>query len=386
MGDTSMMNEDADREIARNPAQNKNQRASIEKRIDMDLVKRSLPGVLIYAFLWPIIFLPINLHHELPFISWGYASGFILLSLLRALHWFFTNSLYFYSPKLWLMIFAFLSLTQALLWGSLFALSLFYPPMEKTTMVLAFAIAAMSSGALSALNPRLWIANTNVALLILPGLFLTLFIQANYPMAVLITIFLTYLLLLGWRSHREYIRAFDIELKLEEQRQSLERLNKLDPLTGIFNRGHFNHTLDFQWNSGLRRQQAQSLLLIDIDHFKSINDRYGHLVGDQCLISVARQIYTTAKRKTDLIARYGGEEFAVLLSDTSLPQSLEVAEMIRSNIEAYFLKSEFRVTVSIGVACLQPSEDKDPNQLVLNADQALYLAKETGRNRVCLFS
>lgn len=137
-------------------------------------------------------------------------------------------------------------------------------------------------------------------------------------------------MMLGRRSHDEYIRAFKIEYELESKRQELEISNKIDPLTQIYNRGHFNTVFKYLWAAGIRNEQKQSLLLIDIDHFKSVNDKYGHLFGNECLIKIAGTIHQTAKKDTDLNACFGGEEFAVLLSHTCLKDSCRMAVSIRT--------------------------------------------------------
>lgn len=360
--------------------------SAIEKRIDMDLLDRSVPGIAIYALLWPIIFAPVGFHHEQPVISWGFAIALACVSFFRLLHRFWTGKLYAFSSRYWRGIFALLSLSQALLWGGLFALSVINPAMQPVKILVMLAIGGMSSGAMIALTPRFWIAVSNVCLVFAPGILAALYFQQSYSIAILGVIYCAYLILLGKRAHAEYMRAFQIEHQLEIQRKELERLNKIDPLTQIYNRGHFNTAFEFQWNSGIRREHAQSLLLIDIDHFKAVNDNYGHLFGDNCLRHVAEIIHCTAKRKTDLVARFGGEEFTVLLSDTSIKEAHSMAEVIRTQIENSPIKykdTEVKITASIGVSCLIPHININPDQLINMADKALYQAKDSGRNRVC---
>jgi len=156
-----------------------------------------------------------------------------------------------------------------------------------------------------------------------------------------------------------------------------------DPLTGLGNRGALENALEHQWQMAQRYEQGLSALMIDIDHFKNINDNYGHDIGDYVIKSVANSILATT-RQTDLSFRYGGEEFLVLLSKTTPMGSTIIAERIRENIAALDLKNSkgdaISVTVSVGGSCLHPGTDKQT--LVKEADVALFKAKKNGRNRV----
>ena len=307
------------------------------------------------------------------------------MSALRWVQKCFTALWYPVHEKTWLAFFAICSFLQALLWSGLFVLAISDPRFEPIRFVIVLAIGGMASGAMSALYPRLWISVTNVCLILIPGVIASVVMMENYSQGILIATYLGYLLMLSKRSNQEYLRAFRIESQLEAQRKELERLNKIDPLTLIFNRGHFNTAFEFQWNAGIRNQTEQSLLMIDVDNFKLINDQYGHVFGDECLVYIANSINNTAKRNTDLIARFGGEEFAVLLSDTLLVEAHKLAEEIREEIESkpfVFDGIELKITVSIGVASLIPDGHINSVQLIDNADKALYQAKESGRNCV----
>ncbi len=156
-----------------------------------------------------------------------------------------------------------------------------------------------------------------------------------------------------------------------------------DPLTGLGNRGALENALEHQWQMAQRYEQDLSVLMIDIDHFKKINDTYGHDTGDMVIKKVAKSIQATT-RQTDLTFRYGGEEFLVLLNKTTPLGSTIIAERIRENVAALLLNDSkgqgIKVTVSVGGSCLSLGIDKQ--SLVKEADQALYQAKENGRNRV----
>nr|WP_218626243.1 GGDEF domain-containing protein [Bradyrhizobium sp. dw_78] len=158
-----------------------------------------------------------------------------------------------------------------------------------------------------------------------------------------------------------------------------------DPLTGLGNRKYFDRSIERAVEHALANNELLSLLMFDIDHFKSFNDSYGHLTGDQVLRLVGMSLKQTIKGQ-DITARYGGEEFAVVLPNTGLRQALTVADHIRCAVMAKELKKKStgeilgRVTISVGVSILKPGDDTD--SLIERADACLYAAKRNGRNRV----
>jgi diguanylate cyclase (GGDEF)-like protein len=164
--------------------------------------------------------------------------------------------------------------------------------------------------------------------------------------------------------------------------QFIDTLSRVDSLTGLNNRREFDRLLSQEVQLAQRSGQRLSLILIDIDHFKQINDRHGHQEGDRTLQNVARLIQLVPKRATDAAFRTGGEEFAVLMGDTDKAGGLRLSETLRGIIErAKFLGPTEAVTVSLGVATL-PEDGHDPTSLMAAADRALYQAKARGRNRV----
>jgi two-component system cell cycle response regulator len=168
-----------------------------------------------------------------------------------------------------------------------------------------------------------------------------------------------------------------IRTRLYEQ---AERLATTDGLTGLLNRRTFNAVLDRRWREAQRYKRPLSLLLLDIDHFKKVNDGYGHPAGDAVLKAVAKLAQECA-RDTDAVARYGGEEMAVVLPETDTEGAQAIAERIRRAVEAAQHPTEhgaLRVTVSIGISTV----GKSPEDLLESADKALYRAKQSGRNRV----
>ncbi|MBI5109350.1 MAG: diguanylate cyclase [Rhodocyclales bacterium] len=178
----------------------------------------------------------------------------------------------------------------------------------------------------------------------------------------------------------------DMTVQMEAQAE-LERLALRDGLTSVANRRSFDRSLNVEWRRASRESRTLSLLMVDVDYFKLYNDTYGHQGGDECLRRVAGAMSGVVKRSSDELARYGGEEFAILLPATDLRGAGVVAERIRGAVETLALphaRSQVarHVTVSVGAATMRATVQVEPTQLVGAADQALYCAKEQGRNRV----
>ena len=184
---------------------------------------------------------------------------------------------------------------------------------------------------------------------------------------------------------------FDIsERKIMEDKliilnKKLEQLSFQDGLTSIANRRSFDQTLTTEWQHARRNQQPISLIIADIDCFKTYNDYYGHLQGDDCLVKVAHALSQAPMRVTDLVARYGGEEFVILLPNTTATAALEIAERCRNIVFAQKIEHAMSsvsdvVTVSVGVSTITPTIDTEQSLLFTTADKMLYLAKENGRN------
>ena len=171
---------------------------------------------------------------------------------------------------------------------------------------------------------------------------------------------------------------------LVDQAERLKELATVDGMTGLFNRRHFLSLAEIEWDRCRRYSRPISLLMLDIDRFKSINDRFGHDAGDRVIVRIG-EICRQEKRKSDVVARFGGEEFLLLLPETQMPQAHRVAERLRREVETCDLSTAshaISTTVSVGVA-EATSSMHTIFDLIKAADNALYAAKNAGRNRVC---
>ncbi|MBD1927234.1 diguanylate cyclase [Trichocoleus sp. FACHB-90] len=179
------------------------------------------------------------------------------------------------------------------------------------------------------------------------------------------------------------------EAALRQANLKLERLASIDGLTQLANRRRFDDYLSHEWKRATREQQPLSLILFDVDYFKRYNDCYGHQSGDDCLQQLAKAASRAVKRPADLVARYGGEEFAAILPNTSAQGATAVAQAIRLEVQQLKLphaqsKVSDYVTLSLGVSSAIPTEDCLPETLIAMADEALYQAKNQGRDRIIL--
>jgi len=175
--------------------------------------------------------------------------------------------------------------------------------------------------------------------------------------------------------------------KLDQARMEAENLARLDGLTGIPNRRHMDEYLAKEWQRAMRENSDLSVILIDIDHFKSFNDIYGHQTGDDVLIKVAQCLQAETHRPADMVSRYGGEEFVAVLPDTPCAGAHALAEkMRRAVMEMNIVNSgsdkHGHLSVSCGVACINTHKKQPFDQLIKDADTALYQAKSQGRNKV----
>jgi len=185
------------------------------------------------------------------------------------------------------------------------------------------------------------------------------------------------------------LRERGVVRELTRAHQRLKELTHEDSLTGLYNRRHFQEYLSHVWERAQYDNSQVNVMMVDIDHFKKFNDRYGHHAGDECLEQIAKAMVATLRRPEDSVARYGGEEFVAVLPNTEPGYALQVAERVRQAVEAMQIRHESSstalvVTVSIGIASCRADFQQKDTVLLAAADRALHQAKREGRNRVCV--
>jgi diguanylate cyclase len=222
-------------------------------------------------------------------------------------------------------------------------------------------------------------AAAQAAALVAAGLLFGFHFNPDTSMSMIIAclpLLIGYPIAVGVSAHR-------LARRVRQQNRMLAEMSRVDGLTGLFNRLHWEQVLSTEFARRQRSRGAASLLMVDIDHFKGVNDRYGHLVGDEVLRGVAKVLRDTL-RQSDAAGRFGGEEFGVLLPDTPVAGALAIAERIRERVAAAALvPGGTACTISIGIA---PADGARSHlDWIDRADRALYAAKEQGRNR-CVVS
>lgn len=228
-----------------------------------------------------------------------------------------------------------------------------------------------------------------------------------HPLYLLLTLILLLCVAGGYRFHirriksrentsarfmQEQLRMLEVRTQqLEQANQDLRRLSYLDGLTGVANRRHFEEALDLEWRRASRAGTPISLIMLDADFFKPFNDAYGHQRGDDCLKLIAGTIHNALNRPGDMVARYGGDEFMVLIPGADAEGAAEMAEAMRSRVEEMAITHEGSpadriVTISLGVVTAYPTRGFSSSDLIATADEALYQAKDKGRNRLIISS
>jgi diguanylate cyclase (GGDEF)-like protein len=177
------------------------------------------------------------------------------------------------------------------------------------------------------------------------------------------------------------------ELQIKDLQNELKILASTDSMTKLYNRRHFTQLANQTINLAQRNNQQITVIMLDIDKFKNINDTYGHQIGDEVIIALAN-ILKENTRKSDIVCRYGGEEFSIILPNASLTNTQKIAENIRQKTEDFILKttenSKLNFTISLGIAELSLQEENRLKKALQEADNALYKAKKSGRNKVCI--
>lgn len=282
----------------------------------------------------------------------------ILLILISALHWGLISAWIFYSKEFPLLDYPFMVMLSAFAIGGSITLSvsreirIFYPTlMYAPSLIQGFLF------------------DNNALFLIL---------------ALLAFLSLIYILEASRVSSMDYFQAITQENIASERASTLEELSNTDPLTRVKNRLFFNRQFTEEWKRHDRLHAPISIMMLDLDHFKYINDNYGHVCGDQCLQEVAQTLQTQIPRSTDTIARYGGEEFVILLKNTKLEMAEKIADRLVQAISEIKLTKDAQaisVSCSIGVASTIPNYQVNGELLLIAADTAMYQAKKNGRNQ-----
>jgi diguanylate cyclase (GGDEF)-like protein len=342
---------------------------------------RSLLSVLIVSIIPLIIGWPEETRYTtLALVMALFAYSFISIYLV---HRFNHSQVEDHAALAWGRLFYFQLCLLALLFNAVF-LNLHYHGVEGALLMLIIVSTGFGAGTISAYHYLKWSGVWFIAPVILPQLIHYGSQQTTSALftAILLFIFMAFMIMVSLEQHRESITALMLREELEQAKHEAESLARTDPLTELNNRRAFFELAPSQLNNAHRLGYPLSLVMLDIDHFKRINDSYGHAVGDTVLVSVGG-LLRQFTRESDLVGRLGGEEFAILLSASDRIAAEEYAERLRerlAQIDFAATGHEFSITASLGISQYQPRHDSI-DSLLERADSALYDAKNQGRNR-----
>ncbi len=364
--------------------------ASFRDQGVMELARRTRIGSLMLVPTWLILLQTDDYMRAHWRFALLHALGLGLVTAARALFQRYMSAALAKNFSRTLGLYRLLALTQALYWGVLCAL-VFAAHDSHTLrwlmMVSTGVIAAVGSinVALDSVLPKVY------ALAYFGPLTLTAVATddpARIVLAALGVLLYVYCLGISRAVGQDFWARQHAQAQLEDRARELESISRTDALTQIPNRLNFQERLELAWRDAVRRKEPLSVAMLDLDHFKSINDRLGHPFGDRCLRAAAQALLQAIRRPGDLAARFGGEEFVVLMPNTDVPGARAVAERMLQRVAATRVQDgphEVLLSCSIGVAACQPASAADTasaEALVQEADQALYRAKQNGRGRV----
>lgn len=348
-----------------------------------DTYQSALVGGTFYLLAWMVVGAYGGAFARMPLASWGLALAFATLAGARFLH----------RPRpspaagarvAWLYRHWGIVLATTALWGGVFCWTMLDPGFERARTASLLSTLGLATAIAHTFSMRRGFALAGLGLLYLPGLVLLWGDPSERATALVMTIYLVYVVISLLRSHAGYQHRLDLDQQLRDQRDLFARQSQVDPLTDLANRRHFSDALAAATADA--HAGAPTLLLLDLDHFKQINDSHGHAIGDACLVAVARRLRNAFAGEGELVARLGGEEFGVVLPAQEALRARARAERFRVHLAEHPVDLDgvlIAVTTSIGLAGFDPARDRDHDGLYRAADSALYLAKAAGRDRVC---
>lgn len=350
------------------------------QQISADLHERALPGGVFYLLAWLLLAGFGGMFAQRPVACTALSFAFGLAALVR----FPLRTRALHDPEraarhvgiLWVVL-----LLTAAGWGAVSVWALLDPGFVGSDGVNLVATVALATAFAQVFPIDLRRAAAGSALIYVPPLLVLWTLPGMLPVAATMTLHLVYLGTVLVRGHREYHRRLELDLALRIERDRYEALSRLDPLTGLSNRRRFSDVLEQEVAQAVGGTPL-ALLIIDLDHFKAVNDRFGHASGDACLREVAERLRDTFAAAS-VVARIGGEEFGVLLPERPAA-ARELAEAFRQRLRDTPVQTgaaTIPLTTSIGLASFDAARHRGSEALFRAADRALYAAKEGGRDR-----
>ncbi len=354
-------------------------------RVIKDLKKRSTFGIVFYLIALVVVLFSNGYHERNPEFSNQFLFLMSITCLFRVLHLYVSSRVSSKYDSINKIIFYVSVTLTGLVWGVGFGKVMIQDFESQTKLLMVMCTIGMCSGGVVAFIPSLKLSIVFSVFMLVPAIIGMTFYQLDLSLMALIVLFLLYMGFMAKRGNKEYWDAMENEHLLEERSKDLKKMSQTDSLTGLHNRRYFDQMFGFEWRTAIRNQTSISAIICDIDHFKKVNDQYGHLAGDAYLEKVAKELKSIFKRETDVVARYGGEEFVIIMPGESQDKVATMAENVRIKIENLtlnFQEQQIRTTISLGIATYVPQPDDRKDVLISRADKALYQSKTSGRNKV----
>lgn len=371
----------------------------IRQRLIEDLVTRSLCGMLVYPATWFSVGIAFALYKSSPVYFYLNLTILLAMSLVRYSHYRWVMNTDYDDKRFKKQLLAFRAevLIGALHWGAIIAIGLIIKdimPLKITLFLLALVVTVAGTVVVCIDTPLRLLLPVFMLAPAVYGLHYSGLEYSGFYIFFAACV-ISYIAWLSYSLYQDYWRAlsseFDARNKAENYEvlaKKFELLSQTDNLTGLYNRLFFNKYYMKEWKLAGRQAYNLTILLLDIDHFKKVNDEHGHAAGDECLKAFASCVENNVQRSGDIVARYGGEEFIVLLLGADENAGRARADKILDSIRKLKVRVEnnktISLTCSIGVATTIPSYGSmvEPEALIHRADLALYSAKQSGRDRV----
>ncbi|HEX4853427.1 GGDEF domain-containing protein [Arenimonas sp.] len=350
-----------------------------------DTRQRLVTGGLFYLLGWLVVAAPSDVMQSHAALGALVGVAFLLLAALRYWPRPPAEEAPMAQLQAWLDTRWWVVLATAALWGGVLSWTLLDPHMAPGRTAALLCTIAFATAFAHNYSLRLGRAALGIALIYAPAPILMPYSGESPSVVITLGVYTVYLGLVMVRSYREYQGQLDLYDRVRNQRDEFETLSRVDPLTGLANRRYFSGAMDHLLAGCRMHRQPLAMLVMDLDHFKYVNDEFGHDAGDVCLTRFADRMREVFTAPGVHLARLGGEEFGVLLPGLDARAAAEAAERMRASLELHPLQlreGPLAITVSIGVASLAPGSRAEGTDLYRAADRAMYQAKTDGRNRV----
>jgi len=365
------------------------ERNKTNRRVVQDLKSRSTFGIFFYIILAFVVVFAANLHETHLFFSISFLLSILGICLFRLIHLKISPKMGERYETLNKNIFFASVIITALIWGAVFALTMLLNGEYVPQMLMTVLICGLCAGGVVAFVPDMRLSIIFNISILMPAVIVILANGGNVPLALMIILYSIYMGLIAYRGNGEYWIALENEYLLEIKSLEMTRLSNTDVLTGLYNRRYFDNEFERELKRSGRSNSMLSVIMLDIDDFKVINDTFGHQIGDEYLKKTAQTLMSVFKRESDIVARYGGEEFIVLLPGINADHAHQLAEDIQYKIKAMTIDhqgNKVGATISSGIICCVPDVNTISDSIISCADQALYMAKQEGRDRVVVFT